>query len=67
MKKNVPKLAENKTECCGCAACYATCPQKAIDLFVDDEGFCYPRIKEKKCVMCYKCVNVCPILKINWM
>ncbi|MED9970152.1 MAG: 4Fe-4S dicluster domain-containing protein [Ruminococcus sp.] len=30
-KKEVPKLFENKNECCGCGACYAICPMSGPD------------------------------------
>ena len=60
MKKDVPKLFEKKERCCGCAACYSICPNTAISMYSDDEGFEYPLIDEKKCVRCNKCIRVCP-------
>lgn len=56
-----PILYKCKTDCCGCTSCYSICPQKAIFMVEDEEGFEYPKIDESKCVCCYKCVNVCPI------
>jgi len=38
MKKK-PILYNRKEECCGCMACYAVCPKKAIDIVIDEEGF----------------------------
>lgn len=61
MEKKIPKLFERKEDCCGCTACYAVCPQNAIYLSEDDEGFEYPYINENKCISCYLCLNVCPI------
>ena len=59
--KNEPILYKKKEECCGCTACYAICPRKAIIMVNDDEGFEYPQIDENKCIRCYLCMNVCPI------
>lgn len=57
----VPMLFTRKEECCGCTACKAICPQHAISMVEDEEGFDYPRIEENKCVGCYQCIEVCPI------
>lgn len=60
IKRSVPILYTKKEECCGCSACYAICPQKAITMMEDEEGFEYPHIDAKKCVKCYMCLKVCP-------
>ena len=52
-------MYQKKEDCCGCSACYAVCPQKAIVMQADEEGFLYPRIDEEKCVDCGMCRNVC--------
>lgn len=54
-----PILYTQKEECCGCTACYAICPQKAIYMEEDEEGFDYPHIRKELCVRCYMCVKVC--------
>ena len=61
MKRELPVLFERKEECCGCTACYAICPNNAITMSEDYEGFEYPCVDEKQCVRCYKCLIVCPI------
>ncbi|SFH62424.1 4Fe-4S dicluster domain-containing protein [Lachnospiraceae bacterium NLAE-zl-G231] len=61
MDKEFPVLYGGKEECCGCMACYAICPQKAVNIARDEEGFDYPHIDTMKCVCCYKCIKVCPI------
>ena len=57
--KKIPTLFENKENCCGCSACYAVCPVKAITMTADTEGFLYPAIDENKCIGCHKCLQVC--------
>ena len=62
----IPVLYKRKEECCGCTACYAICPKKAIFMVEDEEGFEYPQIDEKKCVGCHQFIKVCPIkLELN--
>lgn len=62
-KKIIPLLYEKKSECCGCTACYAICPQVAIRMLEDEEGFEYPQVDGEKCIRCYQCLKVCPIKK----
>ena len=57
INKKVPILYKLKEECCGCSACYAICPVKAIRMEEDEEGFEYPLIDEH---ICKKCIMVCP-------
>lgn len=53
---------ENKSQCCGCSACFSVCPQQCISMQKDEEGFRYPQIDKAACVNCGACENVCPIL-----
>lgn len=53
-----PILFDKKENCCGCAACVAVCPQKAISMKKDEEGFLYPIIVGT-CIGCLKCEKVC--------
>ena len=57
------KILEHKEDCCGCSACYNSCPVNAIEMKYDQEGFWYPFINEELCIHCNKCKKVCPILK----
>lgn len=62
MKDNlIPILYKKKEDCCGCTACYSICPQSAISMIEDYEGFAYPRIDKKRCIGCEMCLKVCPI------
>ena len=54
------ELFHEKTQCCGCSACMDTCPQKAIVMQADNEGFSYPEIQRELCVECGRCEEVCP-------
>ena len=62
--RDIPVLFNNKDECCGCAACYSICPQRAITMSEDEMGFEYPFIDKTKCVCCSICIKTCPV-KIN--
>lgn len=53
------------SDCCGCNSCYESCPVSAIHLFQNDEGFLYPRVDAEKCIVCGKCINVCPALNYH--
>jgi coenzyme F420-reducing hydrogenase beta subunit len=49
----------DKADCCGCTACYATCPVDAITMQPDEEGFLYPYVNQTKCIDCNRCLEVC--------
>lgn len=53
-------LFENKKDCCGCSACSNICPNEAIIMISDNEGFEYPLIDRDLCVDCKLCEKVCP-------
>lgn len=61
--KELPILFTNKDECCGCSACCQICPQSAITMSEDEEGFDYPVIDRDRCVRCGLCLRVCPVKK----
>ena len=52
----------DKTNCCGCSACFNICPKEAIKMEYDSEGFLYPKVDEKKCIKCGLCLKACPII-----
>ncbi len=49
----------DKKECTGCLACYNACPQDAISLITNYEGFIEPIIETDRCINCGVCGNVC--------
>ena len=59
MYQDYPVLYKDKSECCGCTACYAICPKGAISMVSDKESFLYPLVDKSKCIKCYACINVC--------
>lgn len=61
--KDLPKLFNQKEECCGCSACFAVCPVDAITMEPDEEGFLYPMVNGDKCIRCYQCMEVCAFKK----
>ena len=46
-------------DCCGCGACAAACPRKAITMEPDEFGFYYPNIEAALCVECGICKKTC--------
>lgn len=56
---------KDKTECCGCHACFNACPTGAIKMQEDEKGFKYPVIDKSKCISCGVCEKVCPIKNNN--
>ncbi len=56
---------KEKSKCCGCTACKSVCPQNAINMIEDNEGFLYPKINKEKCIQCNLCDKVCPIKNKN--
>lgn len=55
----VPVLHAERGDCCGCTACYAICPVRAISMKPDIEGFLFPKIDEDACIRCGRCLSVC--------
>lgn len=55
-------IAANRADCCGCYACYNSCPFDAITMEEDVEGFRYPRVDADRCRNCGKCERNCPVL-----
>jgi coenzyme F420-reducing hydrogenase beta subunit len=52
-------LYKEKKECCGCSACVNICPQQAISMIPDEDGFLFPVINHALCIECGLCKKVC--------
>lgn len=57
MVERVPRF-----KCCGCEACIQACPKRCISMVETTEGFLYPRVDDRECVKCGRCLKVCPAL-----
>lgn len=57
------ELYKEKCLCCGCGACVNICPNKAILMTPDEEGFKFPTINEDRCCDCGMCINICAFKK----
>lgn len=51
--------------CTGCGACFQVCPQGAVSMLANNEGFLHPHINEGLCNDCGLCTRTCPINKIE--
>lgn len=51
--------------CTGCSACLFCCPQDAIAMVEDGEGFLYPQIDPLKCNTCGLCAKTCPAQTVS--
>lgn len=60
------KYVCDKRKCTACSACLSICPNNAIKLKKDNEGFLYPIIDQSKCTNCGLCRKTCPCLKNNF-
>lgn len=47
-------------ECCGCRNCENICPNKAVTMVENTEGFIYPQVDAGKCINCGLCQKACP-------
>lgn len=61
--KNTIDLVK-KEQCCGCHSCFNICPEKAIQMVSDKEGFLYPKVNRNRCIECGVCLNKCPAVNI---
>ena len=57
------EVLEDRVLCTGCAACGQVCPQRAIEMKANDEGFLYPEINGELCNDCRLCQRTCPVNK----
>ena len=53
----------DRDRCTGCLLCMAICPQKAVTMKYNNEGFIFPQIEKNKCINCGLCLNNCPLVR----
>lgn len=49
----------SENECCGCGGCESGCPEAAISMRINEEGFLYPQVNPDMCIGCGICVKIC--------
>lgn len=59
MSKSILNIKED--DCYGCGACYNKCPQNAITMLINHDGFLCPDVDMSKCIDCGLCLNACPV------
>jgi len=57
---DLDKLITPPEKCTGCGACFSSCPQKAITMKENNEGFIFPYINMNLCTGCNICKKNCP-------
>lgn len=57
------EVLRDRKLCTGCAACGQGCPQNAIEMKANEEGFLYPVINGELCSNCGLCQRICPVNK----
>lgn len=53
-------VQESRSACTGCEACRLACPNHAISMRPDEEGFLVPVIASEICTNCGLCRSICP-------
>jgi len=49
-------------KCTGCFGCYVSCPEKAIEMEFDEDGFFMPIVDHGSCKKCGVCQSKCPVI-----
>lgn len=58
------KYVTHQSKCTGCMACFNVCPNDAVKVEQNKEGFLYTKIDLEKCIDCGLCKKVCPVNKV---
>lgn len=57
-QNTVTKIAD-ENKCTGCGGCAAVCPENAITMTKNRQGFFIPEVNGGKCTLCGKCLETC--------
>lgn len=61
-KVNSRSVTHLNSLCCGCGACAEACPQNAVSIQMNKDGFLHAVVNESACIDCGKCARVCPFI-----
>lgn len=61
-RKATPELLPDYLLCSGCGSCASVCPEAALEMRPDADGFLKPVHFPGNCTRCNQCVLVCPSL-----
>ena len=61
------KYINENNLCNGCGSCYNICPQNAIKMQQNEQGFLYPEVDDSICVNCGLCAKICPIMNVKYL
>ena len=59
-------ILDDMQACYGCSACFNACPQSAITMSANVEGFLQPEINQDACVECGACTACCPAREVHF-
>lgn len=59
------RIFDKSNLCIECRSCEQICPNNAITMNMNEEGFSYPQIIEENCIHCGLCYKVCPMINYN--
>ena len=59
IKENTVAKIADENQCTGCGGCAEICPENAIAMTKNSQGFFFPEVNGGKCTLCGECLNQC--------
>ena len=59
IRKNTVAVIADSNKCTGCSGCAVICPENAVTMTKNSQGFLIPEINGGKCTLCGKCLDKC--------